>query len=230
VKGLCIVVLCICLLALCACGQVVPEEASTTAEVLTTALFGVETTTNAPPLSPAEIEELRSGPYADTIERTLKAYRDDHYQLNQQYYTLYDIDGDGIKELLWAEEWWECIRLTGVCTIQDGTAVWQDELRTGGEGNSICPSSLFKNGTVRVDGREDDELRFYYYRFENGSLRRQTMLVDGSHYFDTEYFRSDDPMSRTRITKAEFDRLQKEFEGDGQTVELDWKPLAEYGR
>jgi len=26
------------------------------------------------------------------------------------------------------------------------------------------------------------------------------------------------------------DTLQKEFEGDGEVVELDWKPLAEYGR
>jgi len=39
-----------------------------------------------------------------------------------------------------------------------------------------------------------------------------------------------DEFPGTPITKAEFDRVQKEFEGDGQTVELDWKPLAEYGR
>jgi hypothetical protein len=34
----------------------------------------------------------------------------------------------------------------------------------------------------------------------------------------------------TPITQAEFDRVQNEMEGDGQVVELDWKPLAEYGR
>jgi len=31
------------------------------------------------------------------------------------------------------------------------------------------------------------------------------------------------------ITKAEFDRVQKEMKGNGQMVEFDWKPLAEYG-
>ncbi|MCL2299140.1 MAG: hypothetical protein FWC27_03210, partial [Firmicutes bacterium] len=58
------------------------------------------------------------------------------------------------------------------------------------------------------------------------------LLDDYSPDTDTgECYRKDgqDDLPKV-ITKAEFDRLKNEFEGDGQTVELDWKPLAEYGR
>jgi hypothetical protein len=32
------------------------------------------------------------------------------------------------------------------------------------------------------------------------------------------------------LSPNEFDRVKQEFEDDGQVVEIDWKPLAEYGR
>ena len=48
----------------------------------------------------------------------------------------------------------------------------------------------------------------------------------------TPYYRIDprNPSNRIPITEKEYNRLKKEYEGDGKVVEIDWKPLAEYGK
>jgi hypothetical protein len=69
----------------------------------------------------------------------------------------------------------------------------------------------------------------FYYRFEGGQLKLQIDLVNawGDYY---QAYDIDRVGLGTPITKAEYDRVKAEMEGDGQVVEIDWKPLAEYGR
>ena len=218
-KKLCIALLCVLLVGLCACGQGEPDE------VLTTALFGAEATTEAvkaTPLSPAEIKALESGPYADVLNSLVWRY---HEELREEYYALCDIDGDGTDELLVQYNRVMNHGLYGYTayTLQNGVAVQQEEFYC----NSVSASPLvvFKNGVVKTDDRY-----LTYFRFDDGELKIHTRLFDEP---DSEFGRysSYSPLissKRTPITKNEFDRLQKEMEGNGQTVYVNWKTLAEY--
>ena len=178
--------------------------------------------------STAEIDPGEFAPYTDVVNERIKFFRsisDKNYDyLPTQYYTLYDIDGNGTKELLLGSEEWGELALIIIYAIQNGVAVEQ-QFSVMGEGGSAFPSLLFENGVIRVDSGDDSGRYIIYYRFESGALICPTALVDryGEYYLN-------DGWPGTPITKEEFDNLQKEFEGDGQTVALDWKPLADYGR
>ncbi|MCL2141247.1 MAG: hypothetical protein FWH42_06310 [Dehalococcoidia bacterium] len=211
-KKLFIALLCVSLTGLCACGPVESPEGTT---VSTTALgINAETTTKT------KAEE--NSPYSNEIKTVIKAYGDSDF-LKQVYYAFYDLDGNATEELLLGEGLGP-VKLFNVYTIQNGVATRQEEFFIDTAESS--PALLFRNGTIRVDSDSyDGEMSFGYYRFEDGELKRQTTLAEehGQYY---HYIKG----NRTQLSKAKFERVQKEMEGDGQVVELDWKPLAEYGR
>jgi len=180
-------------------------------------------------LTTVTIKTDKDDPLSYIVEEYLGLYNellnDENQSMEPHYYFLYDLDGNGTAELLLAEEVWDQIYLYSVYTIRVGVAVHQKEFRGVSPWHG-SPPVLFKNGTIRAisnDGRN-----YYYYRFEDGRLKLQTLLYLSNN---GGYGRMDgwDGDSK-KITGTTFRRLQKEFEGDGQVVELDWKPLAEYGR
>ena len=143
-----------------------------------------------------------------------------HYGASRNLqYAFYETDNQGTQALLLGADG----ALFDVYVIQNGIAV-QQELFLGDQG----PTMLFKTGTIRTVTGYDGPLLFSYYRFEDGVLKFQVDLYDD----EGEYYRTDnkDGWQEKLISKEEFDRLQKEYEGDGQEVQLDWKPLAEYGK
>ena len=221
------------LVGLCSCVPTTPEETTvivSTDHSETTQRTNIITTAEISDVSSqiGEIKNDEKDPYTDVVKSIINAHNDRPEQLKNVYFFLYDLDGDGTRELLLGVERWERIFLIDVYIIQNSIAVEQKEL-------FIDPVEspqplLYKNGTIK-DGGEDayGELSICYYRCKDGELRAQVVLIDerGS------YFRSNgtyENFKKFPITKEEYDRVQKEFEGDGQVVELDWKPLAEYGR
>jgi len=223
---------------LCACGPVETENPRTTATI-------APTTVEAPLTSIAfemiessmqtvTIKIEKNDPLSYVIEEYLEVYNECLYDQNRNmsphYYALYDLDGNGTQELLIAELFGDDIRLYDVYVIRNGAAVRQEEFQTLGGGGITLPSVVFKNGTIRIDGHYDVLPTIVYYRFKNGELRHQETLMDD--FLGQQYLRHNrnNAFPGTPITKAEFDRVQKEMEGDGQVVELDWKPLTEYGR
>jgi len=228
--------LCLVFVVLYACGQAMQEESTAVlservaqesdTETIIAGKTIEDTVTNRYGQPIVEVKTNEKDPYSHIIKELNDKLNDDDadvYHLTQ-FYSLYDIDGNGTKELLISEGG----NLLAVSTIQNGVAVWQEVFSFPlGEGGRILPSLVFRNGTIRTDNNVDGELDYIYYRFEDGELNFKTLLSDrfGSNYRMYVQFGPISP-----ITKAEFDRLQKEFEGDGQLVELDWKPLAEYGR
>ena len=166
--------------------------------------------------------------YTDSIRDVVNAYMKEYYNnyFSGHYYSFYDINGDGIEELLLSTDGSndnKCLHT--VFVIQDGVAVWQEQFAPYPYFSP--PPILFKNGTIWSSSGIEEPFYYSYYRFIGGELKFQTLLKDdyGKYYrMHVQY----GPIAP--ITKEEFDRLQKEFEGDGQVVELDWKPLAEYGR
>ena len=239
-KKLFIALLCLLLTGLYACKQVEPPEEKTTATTIsreTTQVTSIETTvsekstginaaTDRYGQSVVEIKTSKDDPYSFIIQDYYQAMNDKPSVSTYQYF-LYDIDGNGIQELLLGLENYG---LDCVYTIQNGVAVQQRALLVDMVENS--PPILFSNGTIKMDNAVSEQvlfgdyLRYYYFRFEDGELKRYATLMTDGERFGCSFATADGDI----IPKAEFDRVQKEFEGDGQTVELDWKPLAEYGR
>jgi len=158
----------------------------------------------------------KNEPYYDVI----KEYENYDIQLlRAEHYVYYDIDGDGTEEFLtgWGGS------LERVYSIRNGVAVLQKQYY--GDADSPVPPVLFSNGTIRASSADDYGINYAYYRFENGELRLQQILIN---LLDYEYFRRESDI--IPITKEDYERLRKEMEGDSQVVELDWKPLTEYGQ
>ena len=153
-------------------------------------------------------------------------------------YALYDIDSNGTKELLVGSKMYpslgDDIALLYLYTIRDEKAV--DTGFVFWDGSSLQPL-LFQNGTIKTVDAEMDWIS--YYRFEGDELKLQVCLEDHSGRYEwwlrTEQpgdppppYITVDPEERTPLTQEEFERLREDMEGDGQVVEIDWKPLKEY--
>ena len=224
------VVLSLLFAGLCACGEVVPPEGTSTSMAtlnsvtLTTTAEEITADMTRPSATTAEIK-----PYFEVIKSKIKMYDAYPEQLIDQSYVLYDIDDNGTKEVLLGKEFRGYISLVAIYVIKDGVVVWQEKFMADPESGGP-PPFVYKNGIIRVHSYDTDDYKnYYYYHLTDGELKFQTLLCDhiDGYFCNNEYGSGSRGNS---ITKEEFERLQKEFEGDGQVVELDWKPLAEYGR
>ena len=151
----------------------------------------------------------KNDPYSPVIKELIES--------NYNYeYTFYDIDGCGKEELLLGREGSDGMGVTDAYTIQNGAAVRQ---------RSFSHSTLlYKNGIIRLVGSDHGVWGYGYCRFEAGTFKYLAGLsVRGNAYFRIPGGGGDE----IPITKEEFDRIQKEYEGGGQVV-LDWKPIAAY--
>lgn len=195
-----------------------------------------ETAAPGPYITVAQISPNENDPYSSVVkelyDEVLSHSIDMNYDfISEQHFALYDVDGNGVNELLLGVEMWEDgeITLHSICAIQNGVAMKPISLWTDDD----SPVVLFDNATIMTKRASDNERRITYYRFEDGELKYQTGLRYGDDYSleydDGEYYRRESG-EYIPITKEEFDRVKQEMEGDGQVVELDWKPLAEYGQ
>lgn len=160
---------------------------------------------------------------------------------NQRYlhYAFYDINGDGVKELLLGAQGKynsSDAELFDIYTIKDGVAVQQ---RWSGW---IHPHvSILENSTVMTFGGHQGWYGNVYYRFQNGALTRIESLgftdinhrindKTGEDEYYTNYYRYDDEErgEGVQISEAEYNRLQKQCEGSGDEVALEWRPLWLY--
>jgi hypothetical protein len=154
---------------------------------------------------------------------------------NNTFYALYDLDGNGTKELLLGfAVWGDIVCPYLVFSIQNGVAVRQ-EAYLWFEGNGPAPI-VFGTGTIRVELSDDVGSRFYYFKMDEGELVFWINLIvdngvydwDSKTYHDEYFLLNPDADKRVSITQGEFGRLQKELEGDGAPAKLDWKPRWAY--
>ena len=226
-KKLSAIFLSILFVGLCACGWTEPEVLSPTAtNRAATETFVIPGADTKKPTVPkkVKIKTNKNDPYSYIMKVFYEKY--DEKSSTAQDYVFFDIDGNGTEELLLGTGIGDGKKtIFRVYSIQNGVAVWQENFSAYGEGGNYNPSLVYKNGIIRVDGHWDGLPIISYFRFENGELKGQMSLrIEYDNYFHH------DGNGDAPITKAEFDRLQKEMEGDGQVVDLDWKPMAEYGR
>ena len=188
--------------------------------VLLTCFFACDTSTDAP--SPAITSPNEDALYSDIIKGLIGK--------KNIFYALYDLDQNGTKELLLGIEiWGNIICPYLVFSIHNGVAVEQ-KTYLWFEGNGPAPV-VFKTGTLRVEISDDAGSRFYYYKMDKGALVLWGNLIvdisvydwDNQTYHDAYFLLKPDADERISIAQEEFERLQKELEGDGAAAALDWK-------
>jgi len=221
-KKIFFILLCLMLASLSACKHIdLPKETITTAIAQTK--FEYESKPDDP-FSPV-IEDA-------AVERGIIWL--DYYNLREDY-VLYDTDGNGTMALLlgWENPYGQ---VKEIYTFQNG--VIERKLSANDPGAEETMIKMLKTGyicTEKLNGMGTNG----YYCFEDGQLK----LVAGLGVDDHGYFRVDPTGEKrdyffdfipdgteVRVVEEEARRLAEGFWGDGQTVELDWKPLAEYGR
>ncbi len=132
-------------------------------------------------------------PYVDDVNVGYSEYN---------YYYIYDIDGDGVKELLLQEGTCEADYQYYICTIQNGEVVFLDEIpgghtmfyedTEGGNGHSILQVQAhmgyetinrvtLENGKISVETISERELGENDEYFDNGRPLPGTYVVDTSY-------------------------------------------------
>ena len=183
------------LVGLCACEQVAPEKPAPSEETFEFETVSIPTTTESsatekPMTTTLLSSTIRVGeetPYSHFLNGFAKRHHD---QLEYDYYAFYDMDGNGTRELLLAENGpYTANRMTiySVYTIQNGVAVHQEEYQMVPEFNP--PPILYKNGVLMWEDNREKEgpFSFYYYRFQDGTLKFQLELFD----YSGKYYRRD---------------------------------------
>ena len=238
-KKLYIALLCILFAGLYACNTVSEKTKKATTTVATEKI-SQETNTEGTPRkanvsSTVEIKTNMSDPYSYIAKEYYDVFKANIYA-HAQRYTLYDIDSNGTEELLLGGENYSGRQLYAVYTIQNGVAVQQKQFTDPLISSDVTSHqfSLFSNGYIKVALQGIPGIAIKYYQFENGELVLKTRLLGiGDSDYDIEYrhdINENGNWQSKSITEEEFEQMQKEIEGDGQTVELDWRPLAEWGK
>ncbi|MBQ9850475.1 MAG: hypothetical protein IJO36_07220 [Clostridia bacterium] len=264
-----IIFICLVMVFLCSCGNNAKNELATT---LSTDNNGVQQsivsdkTQSTKEYVTVEIKTNPDDPYSYIIKekynQTIDYYSkfpEDGFK-SEDYYYIYDIDGNGIEELLIGEPYviggvqnverpYEIeVLITEIYTLKDNKAVkldimswWRDE--------SILERSILDNGLIKYVSGSQDLPSYLYVKIFDGKLM---FLYNLKNQSDDYYYRYLDPetisefksdktgfnreyelffkVEEKEITAEEFDRLRAEIEGDAKPVEIKWKNIDEYGR
>ena len=258
-KKLCAALLCLLVAGLWGCGQAVPEATTTatTTEATTTEL---PTTTATP--STVDIKTSKSDLYSYVVkayyEYELSGFTKTDAELvtgfkvlpygcfttdlntkltlpsdSTLFYSLFDIDKDGTKELLLGVTMNERQTPTvfDIYTIQDGIAA--QLLQDNAPWNSAI--GIWKNGTVMRsymarDNPWNRSIWEDYYQFVDKNLQFVVGVEDwlsreaGTAGFCKRTSSENDPVE---ISEEEYERIKKQYT-DSQAVELPWIPLCDY--
>ena len=232
-------ILCIVLLLfLCACtAKDLPQSTESPSKQESVA-FSVATTDTHITQSTSESDVLKRETEAtDNVnlptnlsESTSSVFSDIHW-----YYYEFDLDGDGVKELLRGLETGNDgkIGIEAIKVNRNGTYVdtgfegYQGNFEFGGDQLPI----LFADGTLRTGGRSwDYDHEFYiYWRLNNSEMKiyKEIHYYDDGDIDDVRYTLKDidSDYKEIEITKADFDRIKREMEENKEIVKLDWKQV-----
>jgi hypothetical protein len=255
-KRLFIILLAVLLLALCACDSPVfpstpddtqslsttqtttaiassADEKQTSTEVVsTTTRISNVTNTRTTATSRADLNFRAIAAYNKYIKNRdfSIAYLSDDV-VNAYYYSLYDVDGNGVDELLLGVNSVNFGKyLCDMCFMQN-ELVQQEAILSGGE-YGFYETVIFEDGTIKVAYNIDGGMVYRYYKLEDENLRQVIALIDNTIEEDYPNYSKKTEMdgSFITITKEEFDRLKTEYDSNGAAVKFTWKPLSEFGK
>ncbi len=245
------IILCFVFMFLCSCDKNISVETtkpvsqsiSSVKDNITELNSETETSAEQTTLNPyadVEIETSPNDPYSFIIKDRFDRL-DQHYDPNYNTFFTYDIDNNGVDELLigscgsigpeyLSEEGEPCyynygITLTRLFTIKNGQSLQLVFWAGVPDEEMILDNGFLKKvGTAAYDKTYKS---YTYVTIINGSeIKREQYVCKKNEYvyacFENEEF------NRKVITKEEFDKGIKEIEGNAQPVEIKWTPLHEY--
>lgn len=161
------------------------------------------------------------------------------------YFFLYDIDGNGIDELILGD--WKLITndredsdapqkitISSIYTIKDGQVVEQS-VHPWWDNEVLWDRVILTNGLIRTGTGYKDYPSYSYLGFENGEFGLKysiSYLGDGkgNKRYKKIYRNDNGEYVEEIITKEIFEQLRDEADGDSEIVEIKWKRIDEYGR
>ncbi len=260
-----IMILCLTVIFLCSCTQnyntdkmsvntlTTKEEPrnNTTTEITSTngptsvELSTVEIKTDPNDLYSIFIKERYEKIYKRQKQVAPEAFAEFDKYAKDVYYFIYDIDGNGVDDLIMGD--WKRITIdvddhnppkeimvSSIYTIENGQVVKKDS--SWWNDDYLWESAVLSNGLIRQKIGIEEYPSIVYFDFRDGNLSFMYGLV----YYPPsanetvgvyEYFSENNNIYfEEEITKEEFERLRDEANGDAEVVEINWKRIDEYGR
>ncbi len=152
------------------------------------------------------------------------------------YFFLYDLDGDGTKELLlggyvnigdYSEEpdVPKKLVITSAYTIKDHKVI-EINTRNFWSFNFIWDRVLLSNGKILTTTNTKEDPDFSFISYKNGKVS----VSAAWKLSDTEYMETYDPDKPERkISTDEYRKLYKRNYGDAEIVNINWQRIDKYG-
>lgn len=213
-------------------------------------------TTSSKPFYTKSIKTDESDPYSSLIKEMCdeikeswdkalpedKQYGFDNYigLYREIYYYLYDLDKDGIEELLLGTsqkvgidyEDFSAPRkicITSVYTVKKGKAAKVD---IGNWWNFVIIQDrvLYSNGVIVTKWGNKKIPSYSDLAFENGELVIKCYVTHEDSDPNKEFYKvtNFDNLDKTSISKDEYYSLYNKYIGDAKVVNIDWKRIDEY--
>ncbi len=223
------------LLSLCSCskkteGEVIDDIPNDTTSV-------PEENTDFSITEEQQIELYKKKIY-DSIESSRNEYGID---ISGNFCALYDIDGDGILEMLikdGSERGKGNIGFNRICAIINGkvtdTDLWMPLESSWGNN---CEAEVFENGIIAAGGsNEDGDSEFFsYYILKNGVLNSVLFLKHiypdsngAGESWEYQRIESNGKNIEKTITKDEYEAEKARVEINPVTDNLEWKSFKEF--
>lgn len=175
-------------------------------------------------------ERLYGSGYAEYIKQLIDKYKDSSLKPENMTYALYDINGDGIEELIvcYSED-----SLIDILSTKDGKSInYFDSRNLPASRINIC-----KNNIIEIHNSYDDILGpdeaahmpcsyFYFHADMDGASFITGLYKDPNGWSQYLEYPAADPKARKlkEITEDEAQSIMVSYE----PVELDMKPIAEF--
>ena len=243
-KRFIVLVLAATLLLLCSCGADGGKESGTTS--INASAAATSEKSDDIPFYTKEIKDDPSDPYSVEIkgycERVLSRFVNEGQsdfewymrQIPYMYYCFYDLDGDGVEEMLLGD--WKKVgkytdnlgsprelKLSAVAILKNGEVerINFDELYWS---EFIYDRVLYSNGLVMTTWGPEKNPSCIFAYFDGQELKQKDFLF---HLMPDDIYLEID---ESEMTEEEYHRRIDENIGDATPVEIEWKRIDEYGQ
>jgi hypothetical protein len=244
---------------LCSCSKTTEENITTTTEFeeFTSQTTAEYVTKSKGLFYTEEIKTDASDPYSYIIKQSCEAIlnawnKTTGYDDNAEdferfikkcqnvYYFLYDLNGDGTDELLlggWVKTDFTLenespreIFIQDVYAIQNGKAVQVDGFDII-QSEYIADQALLSNGSILIWWSKNVRASYLFVSYNGKKLKIDVSVgyIKDNHY-GKESDVGDTTFKSEYIDKKEFERVYKEYYGDNERIEINWKRIDEYGK
>ncbi|GEM_PF-4303954 len=169
--------------------------------------------------------------------------------IDEAIYDLYDLDGDGTKELItgcnryegeyvgWLGNYNRIEKgrkkmVTHIYSINDEGNLTEWQFYGNDYGGMQVNQVILSDGTIKTLMGDaygnDDHYGCKYVKLKAGKITAYRVIFKDNEY--STISERDNPDANYKITQEEFFKIKDEWEKDNPEVKLDWQPIHTYGK